>query len=481
MVVATISGAWDAHGIRSAERRLDVGYHLPGIVEKASDGGREPSIRYRNPGTAQDVRLDVAVSRDALRPDRGDIVMLDVDRTDPDHLRLAGDRTPLMANLLVDAWAPGIPFLVWLRRLWFVRRTRRLVGRTATSFAMIGAIAPPRLFGRRCELHLYPLDAAPGGPSVCAVPLLTTAGQPLVTHAFPVEVKGSPRPIGHVIARSHGTMLWPASRAYASGRLRRPKHHVGSAQRRTCPEATEFTVPPESWLATPLGLYVGAVVGALVIAVIAIGVTTKHRADAVHLMRTGQRVVVQAVAAQGTYALKVRYTDASGKSVVSTAPVDLPGAYTIGRRYPSVVDPADPTRLRLLAEPYDSVQPLVWSAVPLILAIFLLGRQLLARRSVRRVARAGPWRPVDAVAVDGWHLALRPAGSELTLCTVAVPEGQMPPNREPNLARLEAAGSLMPGEFVAVRGGDTEFCQLAPAGAARALLGNEGRSEPSRE
>jgi len=390
-----------------------------------------------------------------------------------------GDRTPLTANLLNDSWAPGLPLLVWLRRRWFLRRTRRLVGSAATSFAMIGAIAPPRRFGRRCELHLYPLDAPPGSPSVCAVPLLTTAGQPLVTHAFPVEVKGSPRPIGHVVARSGDAVLWPASRASAGGRLWRPQHHVGSEAQRADPPAEEFRVPPVTWSATRLGPYVSAVVGTVAILAITIGVTAYHGADAARVMRTGQRVVAQAVAAEETYALRVRYTDSTGEPVVGLAPVDLPPDYTIGRRYPSVVDPADPTRLRLLAEPYDGVEPLVWALMPLIVATFLLGRRVLAHWSVRRVARAGPWRPVDAVAVGGRHLALRLPGSVLTLCTVAVPGVQMPHKWEPPVSRLEVAGRLVPGEFVAVRGGGTGFLQLAPAGAARGLLGRDGGRNPS--
>ena len=50
-------------------------------------------------------------------------------------------------------------------------------------------------------------------------------------------------------------------------------------------------------------------------------------------------------------------------AVLMAAPVDYPDDYDPGQKYPAVVRD-DGGRVRLLAEPYDAVEPILWAAIP---------------------------------------------------------------------------------------------------------------------
>jgi hypothetical protein len=58
------------------------------------------------------------------------------------------------------------------------------------------------------------------------------------------------------------------------------------------------------------------------------------------------------------------------------APVDLPEEYEEGRRYPAVVS-ADFAHVRLLAEPYDRTEPILWFAIPTAILLWHLVRRML--------------------------------------------------------------------------------------------------------
>ena len=58
------------------------------------------------------------------------------------------------------------------------------------------------------------------------------------------------------------------------------------------------------------------------------------------------------------------------------APVDFPEEYEDGRRYPAVVS-NDFTHVRLLTEPYDRVEPILWFAIPTAILLWHLVRRVL--------------------------------------------------------------------------------------------------------
>ena len=58
------------------------------------------------------------------------------------------------------------------------------------------------------------------------------------------------------------------------------------------------------------------------------------------------------------------------------APVDLPDDYEDGQVYPAVVS-ADHSHVRLLAEPYDRVEPILSFAIPTAILLWHLARRML--------------------------------------------------------------------------------------------------------
>ncbi|MGH9178045.1 MAG: hypothetical protein ACRD0N_05770, partial [Acidimicrobiales bacterium] len=187
--------------------------------EVALDGrvlGRAPGdsveVGYFHPTTEQEVEAEVHVWDGDLVPERGGTLRLIVRRDDPLSAAAAGDAMPLTANLGGYAILVAGACLPAAMRRFFVWRTERLAGAEAPSFAMAATLTPHRR-RFRCDLHLYPLDAAEQAPPVCTVAVLTTGQARIGSQVFPVEVKGSPRPLGRVVARSGAAILWPAGRA----------------------------------------------------------------------------------------------------------------------------------------------------------------------------------------------------------------------------------------------------------------------------
>ncbi|MDX6287954.1 MAG: hypothetical protein QOG53_3439 [Frankiales bacterium] len=342
-----------------------------------------------------------------------------------------------------------------------------------TTYAMTAAIAPPRLLGRRCELSLYPLDAADGSPAICAVSVMTTHGLPLVTHRFPVEVKGSPRPFGRLVARAGDVVIWPTSRAMSSKRLPKPKRDVQEQPPfRSQVWVPEWRVPNARWWQSRLAAYLGTLAVASALATATVALTLTNRAEAKQLERSGDRVIAEVLAVidDGT-ALRVRYTAKDGREVVGAAPADYPEDYTVGRRYPAVTTPSHPSKLRLSAEPYDPVEPIVFGVIPFLAAAFVVGRRLGWFHRSKFVSRTRPWQPVDAVPLDEHHLMIRRPGSAITLCTAAVPRTQMPPAFwQHQVLSLQAAGELAPRCAIALRDDDVNVVLIGPAGADRAML-----------
>jgi hypothetical protein len=88
--------------------------------------------------------------------------------------------------------------------------TERLMATSAQAYAMQASMTRG-MFQLHPRLQLFPLDAPSGSRPVCEVPLIDRRVR---KGTFPVEVKGTPRASGRVVARvADGEILWPSGRA----------------------------------------------------------------------------------------------------------------------------------------------------------------------------------------------------------------------------------------------------------------------------
>jgi hypothetical protein len=356
-------------------------------------------------GQTVEVRVDTWGAADDLRV--GDPVALDVDPDDPERLSVAGEHKPPVdgASLVLILC---VPVAACALRWWSVRRTVRLARSGETAFALLGAVAPGGRIRRRPLLHLYPVDAAAGDASLCAVRVLNTAGVPLGGPAFPVQVKGVPRPMGRVVARvagvpgapGGGDVLWPAARAATAGNLPRPRRVVDVTPPPPVPAAD---LP--GWVAsgdryrqrTSLSLGLGPALGLLafflLFAVIANGQTVLAARDA-DADRVGRDTVVGEVVAKrhafdhGTVTVRFRYGGLTRSEAVRVADA---GDYTVGRRYPVLVDPDNPSDPLLAKERFDRGYQIVFVWLPVIPVAFVAGRSARTWQRSRAAARRGPW------------------------------------------------------------------------------------------
>lgn len=213
IAVALVGGLFfaDVDAARSDERTFDQSYRVTGRVLPGWNGARDLDVAYRHPLSGVEVRASTYVWSMRLLPTRVGPVLLDVSRTNPTDVMVAGDRFPATVNLPGYAPLLLLPFLVWLLRCWTAWKTERLMASDIVAYAMTASAQSPGILGRRWRLHLYPLDAGPSAHSVCSIPLIA----PLTTFgSIDVTVKGSPRPYGRVVARdSNGMVLWPSGRA----------------------------------------------------------------------------------------------------------------------------------------------------------------------------------------------------------------------------------------------------------------------------
>jgi hypothetical protein len=217
--VATLLFITDLHAAHQDEVTFDHGYRVVGVVAPGWDGGRDVTVLYRHPSTGLRVRAATHVWDGSRLPDTARPVLLEVSRTDPLDVVVAGDRFPATSNLANYAPWVVLPFLVWMLRRRRLRRSEALVSSSDTAYRMTATVSPPRWWGRRWRLHLFALDAGPPGTPVCTLPLIDA---PDHTGTFAVEVKGKPQPYGSVVARQpeSGEVYWPAGRAlHSHGRL----------------------------------------------------------------------------------------------------------------------------------------------------------------------------------------------------------------------------------------------------------------------
>lgn len=200
----------DVHTARQERAVLDSGYHLTASIGTGWDGGPSIPLTYEHPQTHKVVRTSTYVWNNALRPARAGTVDIDASRTDPRDVRIAGDRFPPTTNVPSLLTYIAIPLLVWFARMRSIHATERLVASPAQAYAMEASMTR-RLFQFHPRLQLFPLDAPNGTRPVCEVPVIDRRVR---KGTFPVEVKGTPRSSGRVVARAaDGEILWPSGRA----------------------------------------------------------------------------------------------------------------------------------------------------------------------------------------------------------------------------------------------------------------------------
>ncbi len=445
-------------------RRLDPRSELRTTGRVVADSRGVLKIRYRNPITDQ--RVDAPMYTWTASPDEGDTVTIDVERDDPRSVNIAGDAFPLTTNvgLYVSYVAlAAIPFL--LRRL-AVRRAQRLMSSSRTAFAMKGAIGPGRRW-RRPLLHLYPLDASPGATPLCSVPLMST-GQAPVGVTLQVEVKGSPRPLGRVIARTQATVLWPASRALRRAPMPLPAESGVVAGLR------QWAGPPSPWLGTSaatrvlrLRLLTVAFLAGVVVA-IAVASVAGARAS---IDTEDRYAIAQVVDHEGEDDVVVlRY----GHDLrwEARAPADFASDYPVGVRYPVRIDRDDRTRARLVTEPYNVVNPIMWGVVPLAGAVLFLGAGWLRWQRNQRVARSGPWWYGSAQVVGPTLVVSDEAGQ--VVCTIEASDAFPPPSPAANPADIVVAGDGAPGSPTAVWLDGVPVAVAGPAGLDAEYADAEG-------
>lgn len=426
----------------SRPHRLDPERETP-VVGTAVDDDGETKVRYRHPVTGQEVVAPLWVWDERHRPEAGDEVALVADNADPLSVDVAGDRFPVTENLLVYAlWVVGasVPFVARRFAVW---RTERLAASSAPTFAMAGTLVRSSVLGR-CQLQLFALDAPQGGEPLCSVRVLTTAHAPLAQRTFPVEVKGSPRPLGRVVAQTGGVVLWPAGRALGR-RSGRGRPRVAGGPPTPLLPGERPLVP---WRGDRIVFFkaaaVATIASALLFAVVfASTLRNGRRSD--EISREGIPVVGEVVGhADDDDVVVLRYERDGVRT--ARAGVDFASDYPVGIRYPMRLDPLETDRARLAAEPYDANEPRVWAAVPLGGAAVWLGHRWRTWRRIRHAATCGPWWHARATSMyhDGRRgLTAVIAGDDVI---AGVPVGPLPAHSgQGERTPVIVAGELEPG------------------------------------
>ena len=375
-------------------RRFDDAIHLSGVVSTDYDGrSLEVPIAYENPLTEQHVETTFHVVHYDDVPDPGSTIAVEVGRDNPRAIRIEGvavdpdeDRVEIASVIALLLLGPLL-----LRGLG-LRRARRLIDRPDKSFVMTAGLGAHRR-GRRPLLNLYPLDSDPSAAAVCVVPLAASHGLPVGGEYFTVDVKGSPRPFGRVVARlESGEILWPAARALASrGQHLRPTgrlaHPVPAADR-----PTNVRLVPV-WRQMPLE---AGLLGALMVIAALVTLQTLRNAD------SAETVAARSVRTNGEVIdnhsshVTVRYSW-DGNETTAEAPVQSGGGYQRGLRYPVLVDTRQPTSIRMAMEPYNTAGPIIWMWLVAGAAAVPVAHRLSQRWSARRNVRRGPWHTMFAV------------------------------------------------------------------------------------
>jgi hypothetical protein len=474
--VAALLQIADVTTARAEDESFDRGFDLEAIVDGDYDGSSEVPLSYDNPLTGE-THATAYLWGQTPPPEPGSRVLIEVDRNDPRDVVLAGDR--YQSDSFWWYSLPALSLVVaFVMRLLHQLGTERLMASSGPSFAMLATIGGRR-WPHGCQLHLYPLDAAPGSKPVCSVALHSTDGIPAGGPAFVAEVKGNPRPFGRTAARAGDTLLWPRARSFTSASRAPLPAKVAQPL-----SFTPYPLPPGDVRVSHLqrsALPLAALALSLVVAAVFTMVTLAGLRDARRLERDGVEVVATVVQSDpDDFSVGVEFRlPGRERLLTSRVPVDYPEDWDVGDRLPAVTDPADPQRIRFTDEPYDAVEPVVWGSIPLVLSALWLVLGLRWRRLEAR-ATAGPWSPADAwivgrrflatAVIQTLEVAIVHPESPLASCVVRLPIKECGPcwGPWPFPRRLAISGTPTPGEPLAVRIGDSIIPAIGPARSARA-------------
>jgi hypothetical protein len=164
--------------------------------------------------------------------------------------------------------------------------------------------------------------------------------------------------------RAGDTVLWPRGRALVGARHERPAG-VGAPEIHGARNVRQFLI----WLA------VCGVCGLAVTATVTL-VSTRSARVTEKWVAEGRRAVAT-IASRNERSVDVDLVVEGRTGALSmAAPVDYPDAYEPGRKYPAVVRD-DGERVRLLAEPYDPVEPVLWAAIPTAVVLWWAARRFI--------------------------------------------------------------------------------------------------------
>jgi hypothetical protein len=434
--------------VRDTTRLRDGSRTWPRVVAEVSPGyeadRHEVPIRYRHPVTDQEVDVKVVVVRDRLLPVPGGAMRVAVDPSNPDVVAVPGDGDEIPGMVFAALVINGVVVAAGVARWLAVRRSAALIASGQAAFAMVGSLEVSRT-RRRVLLHLFPLDAPPGAPAVCAFPVLTTGQLPIGGLAFPVEARGRPVPGGAVVVRAGSDILWPLRRPIGSGTGRRPAEMAVVPRPLATVEAPAEPKVPSVFDAVGWARIV-LLLGVAVMAVIVSIFTVTRGAEASDIVDRGIAVVARVEGSDEVDRVRLRYRVPGEDSdrVASSASVR-----TIGRLYPAHVDRDDLGHVQLDADPYNALAPFSCVASGLAATLLLLAGPFAWRREAKRLAAAGPWHPIEEVRRDGNdELAVFVAGEH---APVGRYRGEL--GRGGVTQRLLLASSFDPDE-PAVSGGD---------------------------
>ena len=465
-LLAVVALGWiyldDSITSRRTDRAFDAGPSAVAEVEEVAPGGGAVLVSFVHPDTGTRIRTMTELWSVDPAPSPGDEVAIDISVDDPTRVALAGDRRRPIASLGFAAGLAAVPFVFFAGRVIGLRRSRRLMAAGGPSFSMLGALRSSGRLRPHVVLDLYPLDAPVAGSPLCSLPLLHTGGLPM-GRSHEVEVKGTPRPLGRVVARAgDGTVLWPRGRAS----WRTWSSDEGS---RPIPGTLPAPVPFEDldrpqwtnrWAGFPPALAM-AVAGALAFGLLVSAATWINRTIAAGADRSDLIVLGTVVGRNPGFAeITVRFRppgagdDAEDLDAVLVVDDDdlHPEDSTVALR----IDPDDPANIRLVSEPYNAVVPAVWGWLPMVFAGMAAVSWLSVARRNRKAAGRG-WRRVPSWRLMATDLiAVGFLDASTASCVVRVPErfaGRWPIESQ-GWRDVHVAGSMAPGDPAALRLGD---------------------------
>jgi hypothetical protein len=478
-LLTTLALGWifldDSITSRRTDEALDAGQTAVATVEEVIPGGGAVLVRYEDPASGATVRTVTELWSVDPPPEPGSEVSIDIDSDDPTRVALAGDRRRPTAALGFELGLALVPLVFVAGRVVGARRTERLMSARGPSFSMLGALRSSGRLRPHVVLDLYPLDTSAAGPPLCSVLLLHTGAMPL-GRTYRVEVKGSPRPLGRVVARvGDHAVLWPRGRASWATRpwgdepaAPRPGHLP------TVPPVEELDRPKwtNMWTSFPPALAM-SLAGTLAFGLLVTATTMFNRSVAAPADRSPEVVlgtVVERNAGFAEITVRYRFGQDDVDAVLVVDDDDLhPEGSTVALR----INPDDRANVRLASEPYDAVVPLVWGWLPAFGAGLVTMAWLSVARRNRRVAETG-WRRVAGWRLTGTDLIAVAFPDATTASGAARLPGRLVthwPQEHAGWREMDVAGSIAPGDAIAVRTGDVAVAavwvaEAPPAGAS---------------